>query len=104
MEFPDYNKQRDSDSAVLDSLFIVVSDPNNWLHCSVNTRVRIGFRSSPYAWWLRKEHQWSQNQVFFFPSTSYHNFFLRLFLLQWISRIRAVSIGQNIQVRFVDLN
>lgn len=28
MEFPDYNKQRDSDSAVLDSLFIVVSDPN----------------------------------------------------------------------------
>lgn len=41
MEFPDYNKQWDSDSAVLDSLFIVVSDPNNWLHCSVNSRVRL---------------------------------------------------------------
>lgn len=41
MESPDYNKQGYSASAVLDSVFMVVSDPINWFHCSVNTRVRL---------------------------------------------------------------
>lgn len=39
MEFPEYNKQGDSILAlsVLHCVFIVVSDPVDWLHCSVDS-------------------------------------------------------------------